>query len=113
LFLRAWGSENPPANHEVDAAALVDGMPHALALVCLDDGSIKGYLDGTLMDSRKISLPSSPPATLGVGMELDGGWYMPYGTIVQQVRAFRFASGAFKPEQLLKVPRIVPASTRP
>ncbi|MEI7954179.1 MAG: fibronectin type III domain-containing protein, partial [Verrucomicrobiota bacterium] len=36
LFLRAWGSENPPANREVDAAALVDGMPHALALVCLD-----------------------------------------------------------------------------
>ena len=113
LFLRAWGSENPPASREVDATALVDGKPHALALVCLDDGTLKAYLDGALMDSRKIALPSSPPATIGVGMELDGGWYMPYGTVIERVRAFRFASGAFKPQQLLRVPPPAPASARP
>jgi hypothetical protein len=56
------------------------------------------------MDGCSMALPSSAPATIGVGMELDGAWYMPYGTIVERVRAFRFEAGAFNRQQLLRVP---------
>jgi len=113
LFLRAWGSENPPASREIDASVLVDGKPHALALVCLGDGTLKVYVDGALLDSRNIVFPATPPVTIGVGMELDGGWYMPYGTLIKQVRAFRFAAGAFNPQHLLRVPPTAPPSDRP
>jgi len=104
LFLQEWGNEPPGRN--VDASAFVDGRQHALALVWLDDGTVHVYLDGSLMDSRKTPLPSTAPATIGIGMELGGGWYIPYGTVVERVRAFRFASGAFNPKQLLKPIRI-------
>ncbi|MCX6880826.1 MAG: autotransporter-associated beta strand repeat-containing protein [Verrucomicrobia bacterium] len=82
---------NPDANSSwapLTASALVG--PHTLALLRLADGTVKTYLDGTLINTMVgTTAPASAPDRLGIGQnEINGNAYIPIGSVISKVTAF-------------------------
>lgn len=66
----------------------LDGL-HTMALVRNGDGTIDTYLDGVKVNTRTGAIPAAvKPQYISIGMNVNGNMYMPFGSLISQVRAF-------------------------
>lgn len=71
-----------------NGSAFADDTIHTMALVRHASGVLDTYIDDVMVNSRLTDDPTTAPEFISIGANVNGNMYMPFGSVVSQVRAF-------------------------